>query len=73
MKKLSCCALIALFAVSFFIGAANTQAYPPYWKGMGLIQCIWRCHVEKGELYNCCRHVSEGGGGKMECYLIGEC
>ncbi len=72
MKKLICGALLAVFILAFVAGAvAQDTDPPPCWNG--IVACVWRCHMEKGELYNCCEFICPGGNGKMICTLIGYC
>lgn len=72
MKRVVSLILVAVFALSFVAGAlAQDTDPPPCWNG--IVTCIWRCHVDQGELYNCCRYVCPGGSGKMVCTLIGTC
>jgi hypothetical protein len=68
MKKVLCLMLAVVFTCSFFAGttAAPVQTDDVY-------VCFWRCHTIKGELYNCCRIVSPGGGGQLICWIIGTC
>lgn len=73
MRKLIVCTLIAVFALSFAVTVEKSEAKAQPWKGKNLIQCVWRCHTLKGILYNCCRVVMEGGGGKYTCTEIGTC
>jgi len=76
MKKLFLCILLAVFALSFAAGAIAQDTEPPECFGeIGLITCIWKCHIDKGILYNCCRYNCEGGPGtgKQVCWVIGTC
>jgi hypothetical protein len=70
MKKLISLALALAIVATIGIGLASiqTQAKDPV-----AVQCIIKCNLRTHDLFECCREVTPGGGGKWECELIGGC
>lgn len=70
MKKVVSLALALAVVASIVVGIVSiqTQAADP-----DPVQCIIKCNIKTHELFECCRIVSPGGGGKVTCTLIGGC
>jgi hypothetical protein len=70
MKKVVSLALALAVVASIAVGilSISTQAGPPT-----AVQCIIKCNIKTHDLFECCREVTPGGGGKWECELIGGC